>query len=173
MENDANKKVTLLNNIDIARKIERIAYEIYEQNFEVDELIFIGIRQQGTNIAKRIKTQLLKIAEIKITGYTVNLNKEEPTLGEIELNKRIEDDSLTDKAIIIFDDVANTGRTLCYAIRPLLDSLPCKIQVAVLVDRQHKKFPIQADFVGYSLSTTLQEHIDVNLTEGQEKVLLR
>ena len=72
------------------------------------------------------------------------------------------------KVVIIVDDVANTGRTIYYAIKPLLDTLPKKVEVAVLVDRKHKSFPIQSDYVGLSLATTLKENIDVQIREVQE-----
>ena len=78
------------------------------------------------------------------------------------------DEELRDKVIIVVDDVANTGRTIFYAIKPLLNVLPRKVEVAVLVDRKHKSFPVHVDYVGMSLNTTLQENIDVHIDSPEE-----
>ncbi len=163
----------ILDRSDIEKKIERIAYEIYEHNYSASELIFIGIREGGTELAKRIKKVVADISDLKSIGYRIDLNPENPTEGKIELDKRLKAHELNDKVVIIVDDVANTGRTLCYAIQPLLEALPQKIQVAVLVDREHKLFPIKADYVGIRLSTTLLEHITVSLKKGEEKVTIK
>ena len=82
-------------------------------------------------------------------------------------------EDLNDKTVIVCDDVANTGRILSYAIKPLLSVYPKKIRVMVLVDRKHKKYPVSADFVGLSLATTMQEHITVEFDNNhQAKVYL-
>lgn len=163
----------LLSKENIERKIERIAYEIYENNYDAEELVLIGIREAGTELAKRIKQVIINISDLKTTGYKISFDHENPTEGKIELDKRLKSKELNDIPVIIVDDVANTGRTLCYAIQPLLSALPKKIQVAVLVDREHKLFPIQADYVGLRLSTTLLEHITVSLEKGKELVTIR
>ena len=163
----------LLSKDQIDKKIERIAYEIYENNYNASELILIGIRNGGTQLAKRLKKIINGISDLKTTGYRIDFDNENPTEGKIELDKRLKAKELNDKPVIIVDDVANTGRTLCYAIQPLLNALPYKIEVAVLVDREHKLFPIKADYVGIRLSTTLLEHISVNLNKGEELATIK
>ncbi|MEY3248110.1 MAG: hypothetical protein RL742_153, partial [Bacteroidota bacterium] len=77
-------------------------------------------------------------------------------------------DDVQGKVVVIVDDVANTGRTIFYAFIPLLRKMPKRVEVAVLVDRKHKAFPIQADYVGLSLATTLQDHIRVQIRDTEE-----
>ena len=77
-------------------------------------------------------------------------------------------EALHNQTIIVIDDVANTGRTLFYACKPFLELLPRKIEMAVLVDRKHKSFPVLVDYVGLSLATTLREHIEVDLSKADE-----
>ena len=141
------------------RKLNRIAYQILEENHDSDEIIMLGIANKGFKLAKLITRKLEDIGDKKITLSWVKLDKRNPLSAEIELG----DDSLDfhDKTIIIIDDVGNTGRTLYYAMLPLARDLPRKIQVAVLVDRMHKSFPINVDFVGLPLATTLNEEVIV------------
>jgi pyrimidine operon attenuation protein/uracil phosphoribosyltransferase len=101
----------------------------------------------------------------------IRLNPAKPLAEEITVDLPLGD--LTNKAILVVDDVANTGRTLFYACKPLLNILPKKLEVAVLVDRTHKSFPVRVDYVGLSLATTLMNHIEVDLeTEGAYRVEL-
>lgn len=165
-----SSKTIILNNSEIKRKLERIAYEILENNDAEKELYLIGIRKRGTQLARRIANILSKISEFKIEVMRVELNKTDPTSDDIAFSKKLQE--FDNKVVIIVDDVANTGRTMCYAIKPLLDHLPKKIEVAVLVDREHKTFPIAADYVGLQLSTSLQEHIEVILESGKDAVFL-
>ena len=111
--------------------------------------------------------EILKTKEIDIHLCRVLLNPASPTTFDIKLSIPIED--LKEKVAIIVDDVANTGRTLFYACKPLMDVIPSKLEVAVLVDRTHKTFPIQVDYVGISLATTLQDHIAVKIINVKEK----
>lgn len=167
---ETSQKTIILTQKDIARKLERIAYEIYEENYEEKELYLIGIKRRGSALARKIKSILERISDLELKLLTVNLNKANPVEEDIELNKEIK--KMDGKVAIVIDDVANTGRTLCYAIKPMLEHLPKKIQVAVLVDRQHKLFPICADYVGITLSTTLQEHITFEMEGKKQSVFL-
>lgn len=167
---EIQEKTLLLDKSDIKKKLERISYEIYENNYDEKSIYLIGVKTRGTILAKKIAKILKKITDIEIQLTTVVLNKSKPNSDEIELS--ISPKELNRKVVIVVDDVCNTGRTLLYAIRPLLDELPKKLQVAVLVDRQHKTFPIACDYVGYSLNTTMQDHINVQLDGKEENVFL-
>ncbi|MEM9917604.1 MAG: phosphoribosyltransferase family protein [Bacteroidota bacterium] len=160
----------LLNQQQIRQKIKRLAFQILEQNLEENEIILAGINNNGTAFAQLIYEQLIELTKIKITLVQVRLSPANPLESEIKLGLPTEE--VNDKVIIIVDDVANTGRTIFYAMKPLFNILPKKVEVAVLVDRQHKSFPIRVDYVGLSLATTLQEDIQVNLKGVKEAEVL-
>jgi pyrimidine operon attenuation protein/uracil phosphoribosyltransferase len=160
----------ILNKQDIERKLTRIAYQILENNYEENELFLLGIVETGLVVAERIKVEILKInPEIQVNIIAVKINKTAP-IGNVTYSIPIE--ILSNKVAILTDDVGNSGRTLFYALQPLMTILPKKIQVAVLVERTHKLFPVSADFVGLSLATTIHEHISVQLNEGEEAAYL-
>jgi len=160
----------ILNKQDIARKLTRIAYQILENNYEENELFLLGIVETGLVVAERIKVEILKInPEIQVNIIAVKINKTAP-IGNVTYSIPIE--ILSNKVAILTDDVGNSGRTLFYALQPLMTILPKKIQIAVLVERTHKLFPVSADFVGLSLATTIHEHISVQLNEGEEAAYL-
>jgi pyrimidine operon attenuation protein/uracil phosphoribosyltransferase len=152
------KRVLILDNEAIKQKTTRIAYQIVEDNYE-SELIIIGIKPNGYQYAQQLKKEIDAIDSMKVTLVELEINKSLPLENsiKIELGKK----TLDNKAVIIVDDVANTGKTLYYALKPVMEFSPKKVQAVVLVDRQHKLFPVSPDFVGLSLSTTLQEHIIV------------
>lgn len=165
------KKTLILNTDEIKQKTRRIAYQVLEDNYEEKELVMIGIKPNGFEYAEQLKKEIEAIDGIKITLLELKLNKQKPLSEEInvELGKL----SLDKKAVLIVDDVANTGKTLYYALKPIMEYSPRKVQAAVLVDRQHKLFPVTADFVGLSLNTTLQEHIRVEFDgKGNGKAFL-
>ena len=110
--------------------------------------------------------ELKQLKTIDIILTRIRLNPADPLGGPIELEIPVEE--LNHKSIIVVDDVANTGRTMFYACKPLMTVLPKKIETAVLVDRKHKSFPIKVDYVGLSLATTLKENIDVEIKEVGE-----
>jgi pyrimidine operon attenuation protein/uracil phosphoribosyltransferase len=159
----------LLDARQIKQKIKRLAIEILEQNFGEKEIILAGINNNGLGFAKMLEKELVQLTENKITLTSISLSPANPLESEVEigLNKK----ELNKKVIILVDDVANTGRTIFYAIKPLLEVLPKKIQVAVLVDREHKSFPIKVDYVGVSLFTTIQDDIDVQIKGRGEKAV--
>jgi pyrimidine operon attenuation protein/uracil phosphoribosyltransferase len=146
------------------KKLRRMAYEILENNAGEQQLILAGIRGSGTVIARVIQQQLQEIAGdvLQTTLISIVLDKKNP--GTVTLSEAL---SFDDKVIIVIDDVANSGRTLLYALKPFLDFRPRKIESLVLVERSHKAFPVQPDYTGLSLSTTLQEHINVEV-EGDQ-----
>ena len=155
----------ILTNEDIQQKITRIAYEILENNYDEKELRIIGIRDKGFQFAQKIYDSLKTISPIKLSLHFISLNKLKPADEKIEFD--FDAKELSNKVVILVDDVGNTGKTLCYAMQPLLSSQPKKIEVAVLVDRQHKLFPVSADYVGLSLSTTMKETVTVEFNNGK------
>jgi pyrimidine operon attenuation protein/uracil phosphoribosyltransferase len=153
------KKNLILNAEEIQQKNRRIAYQIVEDNYDEKEMVMIGVLPNGYEYALQLKKEIELIDDIKITLLELALNKAKPLEEEIKLS--LGKLSLNNKTVLLVDDVANTGKTLYYALKPIMDFSPRKVQAAVLLDRQHKLFPVTPDFVGLSLSTTLQEHIIV------------
>jgi pyrimidine operon attenuation protein / uracil phosphoribosyltransferase len=157
----------ILNSTQIHQKIRRIAYEIYENNFEEHEMIIAGIQGQGYTMAKLLAQELQEISPINVHFVKIVFDKNSPydNSAVFDCDERF----LEKKTIVVVDDVLNTGRTLAYSLSPFL-TIPIKrLQVAVMVDRDYRRFPIKADFVGYSLSTTMTDHISVEL-ENEEKI---
>jgi pyrimidine operon attenuation protein / uracil phosphoribosyltransferase len=152
----------ILNEKQIHQKIKRLAIEILEQNYNADSLTLAGINNNGLRFATLIYNALKEITAIPLEIINIRLNPANPIASNIEIS--VPKENLNNKIVIIVDDVANTGRTIFYAAKPLLDILPSKIEVAVLVDRKHKSFPIAVDYLGLSVATTIKEHIEVDLT---------
>ncbi len=159
----------LLDSRQIKQKIKRLAIEILEQNFGEKEIILAGINNNGLGFAKMLEKEIVQLTDNQITLTSINLSPANPLESEVKIG--LSPKELNKKVIIIVDDVANTGRTIFYAIKPLLEVLPKKIQVAVLVDREHKSFPIKVDYVGISLFTTVQDDIDVQIKGKEEKAV--
>lgn len=155
------RKNCILDGEAVKRKLRRMALEVAEQNTGEQELIIAGINGNGEVVAKSIQEELKQLTPLSIKMITIHLNKKHPL--EVSIPESV---TMESKVLLIVDDVANSGRTMLYAIKPFLTSLPKKIQTLVLVERSHKIFPIQSDFVGLSLSTTLQEHITVEVKDG-------
>ncbi|RNI39926.1 phosphoribosyltransferase [Hanamia caeni] len=138
------------------RKLQRMAYEIAEQNINEEQVILAGIKENGKIISRILYSFLKEIFKGDVKLIEIALDKRDPKY--ISLSEKI---NLDNKVIIITDDVANSGRTLLYAIKPFLDYYPKKIQTLVLVERSYKEFPIAADYVGFSVSTAFTEKIIV------------
>lgn len=159
------KKVAILNNEDVKQKTTRIAYQIVEDNYDEKELFLVGIKPNGYTYAQQLKIEIERIDDIKVHLIGLTLDKQNPLGSEVKLETFV---SLNGKTVIVVDDVANTGKTIYYALKPIMEFMPKKVQAVVLVDRQHKLFPVTPDFVGLSLSTTLQEHILVEFSSKGE-----
>jgi pyrimidine operon attenuation protein / uracil phosphoribosyltransferase len=155
----------ILDDRKIRQKIRRLAIEILEHNESEPEIILAGINNRGMAFAKLLYTELTAISSKQITLTHLRVNPADPLATEVKLEIPIE--YLKDKTLIVVDDVANTGRTIFYACKPIMDTLPKKVEVAVMVDRTHKSFPVKVDYFGLSLATTLLENIDVQLPENQ------
>jgi pyrimidine operon attenuation protein/uracil phosphoribosyltransferase len=160
--NSVETKSAILDRDAVKRKIRRIALEVAEQNAGEEEVVLAGIVGHGEVVAKVIAAELQKLVELKVTLVTIQLDKKNPL--HVTVEPSIE---LLDKVIIIVDDVVNTGKILFYALKPFMQAYPKKLQTLVLVERSHKLFPIQSDYAGLTIATTLQEHIAVEV-EGEE-----
>lgn len=164
METMTANKNCVLDKETIQRKIKRMALEVAERNTDELEIIIAGINGNGEVVANAIAAELHKLALFRIETITVQLNKKDPL--KVALLPQID---LSDKTILLVDDVANTGKTMLYAMKPFLETYPKKIQTLVLVERSHKLFPVQTDFAGLSIATTLQEHIYVEADDRELK----
>ncbi len=149
----------------VRQKIKRLAIEILEHNFDQDVIYLIGVNNNGYRFAKLIQKEMQSMGEAEIRLINVRLNAARPLGQDITLS--VDVNSLSGKTIILVDDVANSGRTLFYATKPLMDILPGKLEAAVFVDRTHKLFPVNVDYVGISLATTLKQDIQVDLDDGR------
>lgn len=164
-------KTLIVDSKQIQQKINRIAYEIYENNYNEKDIVIAGIATNGFILAKRIDDVLKKISPIKTKLIEIKINKENPVAAEIKIS--LSEKELKNKVIILVDDVLNSGKTLIFGAKPFLTTPVKRLTTVVLVDRGHNRYPIKADFVGLSLSTTLQEHITVEIDKkGKEAVYL-
>lgn len=154
----------ILTNQEIIYKIRRIAYQIYENNSSSKEIIIAGITDNGFILAKKIKEVLDAISDIKTTLCEVHINKQKPR-EMIQTSLDVKD--YKNKSLVLVDDVLNSGTTLMYAVKYFLDVPLKQFKTAVLVNRNHKKYPVKADFKGISLSTSLQEHISVEFSKKE------
>ena len=159
------KRVLIINNMQVQQKINRIAYQILEDNFEEQEIIIAGVWARGFRLALRLKTILEQISAIKITVASISLNKEIPY---DDYGADISNIDFENKVIVLVDDVLNSGHTMALGVGVFLKSPLKKLRTAVLVDRSHKRYPIATDFVGLELSTVLKEHVQVVLDENNE-----
>lgn len=159
----------VLNHGQIQKKITRMAYEIYERNLYSSGLIFAGISGMGLHLSQLLSEELRKISDLEIEEIEVHLDKTNVAQSSIKLSKEL---VLRGKNLILVDDVLNTGKTIVYAMKPFLEGELSKMELAVLVNRAHGLFPIRPDYTGYELSTTLNEHIKVDLSGDQYSVHL-
>ena len=140
------------------KKLRRMALEVAERNYGEPQLVLVGIKDNGSIIAEKICNYLKPIFTGEVIVTTLSLDKKMPggitILPEIDFNNKV---------ILLVDDVANSGKTMLYALKPFLETYPKKIQTLVLLERTHKSFPINVDYVGLSISTTLDEHILVEV----------
>jgi pyrimidine operon attenuation protein / uracil phosphoribosyltransferase len=146
----------------IAAKIERMAYEIAEQNMTAATLVLAGVAPNGILMARQLASQLKNITQATVSVVELSLDKKQP--GPVTVSPAT---NFNNQTIIVVDDVSMSGKTMLYALKPMLESWPEKIQTLVLVERQHKQFPMHSDYVGMHVSTTLQELIIVEAEGGE------
>lgn len=139
-----------------------MALEVAERNYGEQQLVLVGIKDSGLIIARKINHYLKEVFKGEVIVTALIMDKKNPSTIVIE--PAID---FNDKIILLIDDVANTGKAMLYALKPFLETRPKKIQTLALVERTHKSFPIDVDYVGLSFSTTLDEHIYVEV-EGTE-----
>lgn len=154
----------ILDTDTIRMKLERMALEIVENNLDENEIVLVGIEENGSVIARTMKKLLQQYSSLDIQLIDLWIDKKNP--GEVKLSQDID---FTGKVIIIVDDVANSGKTILYSLKPFLDAHPKKIQTLALVERTHKLFPVNLDYKGLSVATTLHEHIFVEV-KGEDVV---
>jgi len=157
----------ILQHQQIEQIVKRLAIEIIENNIDEKEIYLAGINNNGMHFAQLLMNELLAISDIKYTLTRIIISPAAPLDNEILLE--IPAEKLRDSVLIIVDDVANTGRTLFYAFQPLLNTMLKKVEIAVLVNRMHKSFPINVDYKGIELATTLYQNIEVVLSDKKEK----
>lgn len=162
----AASQLLILDKKQIQQKINRIAYQILEDNLTEKEIVLAGIWDRGYKLALRLKKVLSKISDLKITMLKIELDRQNTKLVA---NTDLDEAHWKNKVIIIVDDVLNSGKTLAYGLGVFLNTPHKKIRTVVLVDRSHKIFPIATDYVGLQMATVLKEHVDVVMdVEGEE-----
>lgn len=157
----AKDRVEILDHKRIQRIIDRIANQIYENYYNQDEIVMVGIHDQGFKLAERLVDKLKSIAKQNVSIYQLKFDKNDPSAAEFHFSGDPSD--LEGKHIVLVDDVLNSGKTIAHALQFLLHSNIGQLFSTVLIDRFHRKYPVRADFVGMTLSTTIQEHITVEL----------
>ncbi|MBU86786.1 MAG: phosphoribosyltransferase [Flavobacteriaceae bacterium] len=159
----------ILDNKKIKKILTRIAYQIVEINLNESEIFLVGVQKNGFEIAQLINSELEKISKLKTNVVSISIDKKKP-------NKKIYSDLnlelISNKNIILVDDVLNTGKTLIHAVKYLLNSTLTKLITVVLIDRNHKIFPIKVDIKGTSISTTIDQRIDVIAENGNLRALI-
>jgi len=176
-EMDIQEKTVVMGENEIRRTLVRIAHEIVEKNKGVDNLALIGIRTRGVFLAKRLAQEIFKIEkkEIPVGTLDITLYRDDLSLvarQPLVLKTEIPFD-VSQKKIVLIDDVLYTGRTIRAAMDAIVDlGRPWVIQLAVLVDRGHRELPIRADYIGKNLPTSKKEIVKVRLNEvdGEDKV---
>ena len=164
----ATTRTLILNAEDIQIKIKRIALQIIENSIHEEEIVIAGIAKNGFVLAELIAKDIQTISDLKIQICEVKIDKKNP-LNKIEAS--LSPESYKNKTLILVDDVLNSGTTLIYACKYFLEVPLKQFKTAVLVDRNHKKFPIKADFKGISLSTSLNEMVEVNFENSPKAEL--
>ena len=162
-------KNIILSHSEIEHKIRRIAYQIYETFVDEDQVVIAGISSNGYIFAQKLSQSLSTISELKVLLCEVHIDKNNPS-GPITTS--LPPDQYSNKSLILVDDVLNSGTTLVYGVKHFLEVPLTKFKTAVLVDRNHKKFPVKADFKGISLSTSLLEHVQVVFEENADHAYL-
>jgi len=158
-------KNIILDNNKINKIIKRLAFQILESNLKSNEIILLGVYKNGYEIAKKIKVELNEICDINIELLFVKINKKSPR-DKVIFEKDIQ--YFEDKSVVLVDDVLNTGKTLIYCVKNLLEVELKKFKTVVLIDRNHKKFPVKVDYKGISLSTSINDHIKLVIKNNKK-----
>ncbi|HBL78865.1 MAG TPA: phosphoribosyltransferase [Aequorivita sp.] len=159
----------ILDKKQIAHKIKRIAYQIYETNVDETEVVIAGIQTNGFLLAKKLKIEVEKISTIKVMLCEVVIDKKNPTRP---IETSLKQEEYKNKSLLLVDDVLHSGTTLIYGVKHFLEVPLKQFKTAVLVDRNHKKYPVKADFKGISLSTSLNENVSVIFEKNNDRAVL-
>ena len=162
-------QTVVLDATQVNQKIDRLAFQIHENTYTEKEIIIAGIAGNGFKLAELLAARLANFSDVKVTLVPVHVNKQDPLA--VNATVALEKSDAEDKVVILVDDVLNSGKTLIYGIKHFLQVRLKALRTVALIDRDHKRFPVKADYVGLVLSTTLQEHIRVDL-EGEMAVYL-
>lgn len=157
----AANKTLVLDHERVGRKLKRIAIQLHEENCDEKSIVLVGIAPRGSQLAKRLQQIITENSDLKVELCQLALDKQDPLGAPVKLS--IDPTTLAGRTVVLVDDVLMSGRTLMYAVAHLVRVPLKKLTTVVLVDRRHRSFPIRADIVGLTLSTTLQEHISVEL----------
>jgi len=158
-------KSKILNKKQIQQKLTRMAWQIYEANYQESEITIAGIKGNGFVIAERLAKIISDISEIEIHLTEIKINKKSPLDSPIKLSP--ENVNYTDQVVILVDDVLNSGKTMIYGVKHFLDIPVKKIYTTALVDRKHHRFPIRTDYSGLILSTSIKDHVAVELGDHE------
>jgi pyrimidine operon attenuation protein/uracil phosphoribosyltransferase len=160
----------ILSSTEIDQKINRLGHQLLEDCFEHSEIFMGGIAGNGFELARRLSQIVEAHSNVKVHLFEIRLNKNEPWSEAIDLGT--DRKNMKNGYIVLVDDVINSGKTMQYALTEILNFATFAIKTVVLVDRKHRRFPIKADFVGLSLSTTLKERVEVNFTAEAQAAYL-
>ena len=160
-------KDIILAHKQITHIIKRMAYQVYEDNISEEDLIVAGVRGEGFILAQLIADELEKISDLNIELLAIEIDKKNPIEKDIVLNPKRNAEDLHQKSVVVIDDVLNSGSTLLFSLQPFLKQPMRQIKTAVLVNRNHKKYPVKADFKGISLSTSIKEHVVVEFKNNE------
>jgi pyrimidine operon attenuation protein/uracil phosphoribosyltransferase len=159
----------ILDSNQINQKILRLSWQVFEDNFSEKEIVLVGIGEQGLLVAEQVKFHLNTISKLKTTVFRIDVDRDKPFN---KVSTELTENDYKNKVIILIDDVLHSGKTLTYAFKTFLDTSVKKMAVLVLIDRNHNTFPVKANYVGLSLSTTLKEYIEVVLKGSNKGVYL-
>ena len=163
-------KNIVLDSNDIINKIRRISFEIIEKNIDEKEIYLIGVLPNGKYLSKIINSNIKENSGIKVNLHFIDIDKKNLSVKEISFESAT--DKIKNKVIVLIDDVMNSASTLMYSINEILKYQPKEIQVAVLIERYYKSFPITPNFRGLELSTSKSEHVQVDLGNSPKVLIL-
>lgn len=164
------EKIKILDHKQLKQKINRLSWQVYENNIKEKNIVIVGISDRGLILAKELMKVVKKISSINVILGRIDLDKKNPydKIANIDLSEN----DYKNKVVILCDDVLNSGKTLIYSSKIFLSTPLKKLSTVVLVNRDHNLYPIKSDYVGISLSTTLKEYVNVDLTTTNKGIYL-
>lgn len=165
IENRTMGRTQILSEKQIQQKLNRMAWQIFEANYQESVIVIAGINGNGFIIAERLTSIIKSISDINVLLTEIKINKKEPFNSPIELT--IDEADYSDKVVILVDDVLNSGKTMIYGVKHFLNAPVKKINTTALIDRMHHRFPIRTDYSGLVLSTSMKDHVAVELGDNE------